>query len=298
VITVRVPAKINIYLGVGPVRRDGFHELDTVFHAVGLYDVVTAVPSNGLSLTLEGAESAGLPTDESNLAWRAATLLAAYAGIGARVALRVEKSIPVAAGLAGGSADAAGALVACARLWNLQVPQDELVELAAQLGSDVPFALLGRTAHGTGRGEQLQPVEQATAFHWVLAAAETGLATPSVYGELDRQRAAGTAPEALAGSSDVLAALANTDPQQLAPYLANDLQSAATTLAPELVTTLAKGRELGALAGIVSGSGPTCVFLAEGADHAARLARALAASHVCRYAVAVPGGVSGAEVIG
>jgi 4-diphosphocytidyl-2-C-methyl-D-erythritol kinase len=298
VITVRVPAKINIYLRVGPLRPDGFHELDTVFHAVGLYDMVTAEASDGLSLALGGPESEGLPTDESNLAWRAATLLAAYAGIEPDAALRVEKSVPVAAGLAGGSADAAGALVACARLWNLPVPQDELVELAAQLGSDVPFALLGGTARGSGRGERLHPVAEVGAYHWVLAVAEEGLSTPAVYRELDRQRAAGTAPAPLTGSSQLLAALSTTRPDDLAPHLANDLQPAAHRLAPALDATSAAGRRAGALAGIVSGSGPTCVFLAEDARHAELLADELTASQVCRFARAVPGGVSGAEVIG
>jgi 4-diphosphocytidyl-2-C-methyl-D-erythritol kinase len=298
VITVRVPAKINIYLGVGSLRPDGFHELDTVFHAVGLYDTVTAAASDGLSLVLGGPESAGLPTDESNLAWRAATLLAAYAGIEPRVALNVEKSIPVAAGLAGGSADAAGALVACARLWNLPVPRDELSELAAQLGSDVPFALLGGTAHGTGRGERLHPVAGVGAYHWVLAAADEGLSTPAVYRELDRQRAAGTAPAPLTGSSELLAALSTTRPDDLAPHLANDLEPAAARLAPGLDVTSEAGLRAGALAGIVSGSGPTFAFLAEDAEHAERVAYELTASQVCRFASAVPGGVSGAEVVG
>jgi 4-diphosphocytidyl-2-C-methyl-D-erythritol kinase len=295
-VTVRVPAKINIQLSVGPLRPDGFHELHTVFHTVGLFDVITADSADRLSISLSGSESAGLAADRSNLAWRAAELLAEHAGVAGGVALHIDKSIPVAAGLAGGSADAAGTLLACARLWGVSVTIDDLAGLAAQLGSDVPFALHGRTAVGTGRGEHLRPVERAGAFPWVIAAADAGLSTPAVYRELDRQRAAGLAPAPLAPNPAVLAALASADPVQLAPKLSNDLQPAAIALAPALEATLATGRQLGALAGIVSGSGPTCVFLATDENHAHRLAASLEASGRCRFAVAVTGGVAGPEV--
>jgi 4-diphosphocytidyl-2-C-methyl-D-erythritol kinase len=297
-VTVRVPAKINIQLSVGPLRPDGFHELQTVFQAVGLFDVITAEPADGLSLSLSGPESAGLAADGSNLAWRAAELLAQHAGVAAGAALHIDKSIPVAAGLAGGSADAAGTLLACARLWGVPATVDDLAGLAAQLGSDVPFALRGRTSVGTGRGEHLQPVEHAGIFHWVIAGADAGLSTPAVYRELDRQRAAGLAPAPVPPNDAVYVALASGDPVQLAAHLSNDLQPAALALAPELAATLATGCELGGLAGIVSGSGPTCVFLATDDDHANRLAVSIAASGRCRFAVAVTGGVAGPEVVG
>jgi 4-diphosphocytidyl-2-C-methyl-D-erythritol kinase len=297
-VTVRVPAKINIQLSVGPLRPDGFHELQTVFHAVGLFDVITAEPADRLSLSLSGPESAGLAADGSNLAWRAAELLAGHAGVAAGVALHIDKSIPIAAGLAGGSADAAGTLLACARLWGVSATVDDLAGLAARLGSDVPFGLHGRTAVGTGRGEHLQPVEHVGAFHWVIAAADAGLSTPAVYRELDRQREAGRALPPAPPNPAVLAALAGGDPVQLAPHLSNDLEPAAIALAPALGATLATGRQLGALAAIVSGSGPTCVFLATDDDHANRLAVSLAASGRCRFAVAVAGGVASPEVVG
>jgi len=296
---VQVPAKVNLRLAVGPLRADGFHELATVFAALDLCDVLTAAPAEKLTLRLTGPESAGLAADESNLAWRAAALLAEHAGIQAQAELGVEKNIPVAAGLAGGSADAAAALLACDRLWQLNLPASELAALAGRLGSDVAFALLGGTAVGTGRGERLTPVAGAN-FHLVLAVADGGLSTPAVYAELDRQRgpAASTAadPAASLEDSGVLAAVATGDPRLLAGVLGNDLQPAALALAPHLADTLAAGLAAGALAGIVSGSGPTCAFLAADADHARTLAAALAGS--CRRAVPVTGGTARPTVLG
>jgi 4-diphosphocytidyl-2-C-methyl-D-erythritol kinase len=262
-----------------------------VFHAVDCYDLVTASASDSLELSADGPESSGLPATEGNLAWRAARLLAEHAGIKPAARLRIEKFIPIAAGLAGGSADAAGALLACDRLWGLSLPAAELNALAAQLGSDVAFALRGGTAQGTGRGEQLSPVEAPAEFHWVLAAAEGELSTPAVYAELDRQRAGtDSAPIELTEPSGALAALRSGDPLALAAELGNDLQPAALALAPYLNQTLAAGESSGALAGIVSGSGPTCVFLAHDGGHAKELAAELQASGSCRKARPVVGG--------
>ena len=302
-VSVRVPAKINLQLAVGPLGADGFHQIGTVFHALELFDVVTAAPAESLSLSLSGAESAGLPADGRNLAWRAARLLAEHAGVAAHVELVIDKRIPVAAGLAGGSADAAAALLACDRLWGLGLPAGELAGLAARLGSDVAFALLGGTAVGLGRGEQLRPVPCGAGFSWALAVAHGGLSTPAVYAELDRQRGpdqAGAAgdPGAAVAASGVLAALASGDPWLLADRLANDLQPAAIALAPYLADTLAAGHDCGALAGIVSGSGPTCAFLARDEAHARTLARALAGAGRCRQALAVAGGTARATVAG
>lgn len=294
-VTVRVPAKINLLLGVGARRPDGFHELNTVFCAVELYDAVTAIPAGELSVRLTGPESAGLPTDERNLAWRAATLLASHAGTRPSVALSIDKAIPIAAGLAGGSADAAATLLACAQLWNLPLDPGPLDRLAAELGSDVSFGLHGGSALGTGRGERLRPVP-STEFHWVLAAARGGLSTPEVYGELDRQRAAGTELAPVGSAEQVIAALAAGDPHLLAPHLGNDLEPAALALAPYLGATLAAGREAGALAGLVSGSGPTCAFLAADRETAELLARRLLGSGSCRFARAVTGGTARPEL--
>ncbi len=299
-VSVRVPAKINLQLAVGPLRADGFHEIATVFAALELTDLVTAAPAEQLTLSVRGPEGVGLPADRSNLAWRAAELLAGHAGIAAGVELSIDKHIPVAAGLAGGSADAAAALLACDRLWGLGLPAGQLAELAAELGSDVAFALLGGTAVGAGRGERLRPVEAAASFWWVLAAADGGLSTPAVYAELDRQRDSGQVPAAGDPSAadpgaaiqtgGVLDAVRSGDPELLAGRLANDLQPAAIALAPYLADTLAAGRDCGALAGLVSGSGPTCVFLARDGEHAGELARALADTGSCRQALAVAGG--------
>jgi 4-diphosphocytidyl-2-C-methyl-D-erythritol kinase len=267
-IRIRVPAKVNLHLGVGPARPDGFHELVTVFHAVDLFDEVVATPAPSLALTLRG-DADGVPADSRNLAWRAAELVASQAGVHPGVALEITKAIPVAGGMAGGSADAAATLVACAALWD--VPPASLPALAAELGSDVAFALLGGTAVGTGRGEVLTPVPEHAALHWVFVVADHGISTAEAYRELDRQRAAGSVPPSL-DAAPMLAALRDGSPHAVAAVLHNDLQSAALALAPSLRHTLDAGVEHGALAGIVSGSGPTCAFLCADADHAAKLA--------------------------
>ncbi|MEO7263111.1 MAG: 4-(cytidine 5'-diphospho)-2-C-methyl-D-erythritol kinase [Jatrophihabitantaceae bacterium] len=305
-VSVRVPAKINLQLAVGALGPDGFHEIGTVFHALELFDLLTAAPAKSLTLSLAGAESAGVPTDRRNLAWRAAELLAGQAGIPAQVELAIDKRIPVAAGLAGGSADAAAALLACDQLWGLRLSTGELAGLAAQLGSDVSFALLGGSAVGAGRGEQLRPVQVGAVFHWVLAVARGGLSTPAVYAELDRQRGADPTgadpaaggPATAVAASGVLQALASGDPELLANRLANDLQPAAIALAPYLASTLAAGRDCGALAALVSGSGPTCAFLARDQAHARTLAQSLAGTGSCRQAFAVAGGHARATVSG
>jgi 4-diphosphocytidyl-2-C-methyl-D-erythritol kinase len=301
-VSVRVPAKINLQLLVGPLRADGYHEIGTVFHALELFDLLTAAPAESLVLSMRGAESTGLPTDRRNLAWRAAELLATHAGIPARAELVIDKRIPVAAGLAGGSADAAAALLACDRLWGLGLPAEELAALATRLGSDVAFVLLGGSAVGAGRGERLRPIEGGAGFHWVLAVSHGGLSTPAVYAELDRRRGPELArsvpdPAAAVIAGGVLEAVAAGDPELLADRLSNDLQPAAIALAPYLAGTLSAGRNCGALAGIVSGSGPTCAFLARDREHARALAGALAGTGSCRQAVPVVGGGARATVL-
>ncbi|HTZ42782.1 MAG TPA: 4-(cytidine 5'-diphospho)-2-C-methyl-D-erythritol kinase [Jatrophihabitans sp.] len=283
-ITVSVPAKLNLGLAVGARRPDGFHPLDTVFTALDLCDTVTAGPAERFRLEVHGPEAGTVPADSGNLAWQAAALLAAHTGRAATGTLVIDKRIPVAAGLAGGSADAAGALLACRALWQLDTGTDELLALATRLGSDVSFALTGGTARGTGRGELLQPLV-APALHWVLAAAAGQLSTAAVYAEFDRQPPAAPDPVLAHG---LLAAVRAGDPAALAPLLRNDLQPAALALAPYLRDTLAAGQAAGALAGLVSGSGPTCAFLAADAGHARQLAEQLAAD--CRFAVAVTSG--------
>ena len=293
-VRVRVPAKINLHLGVGAARPDGYHELRTVFHALDLTDEVIARPCDELRLTISGAESEGVPDDADNLAWRAAELLADHAGITARVHLEIVKSIPVAGGMAGGSADAAGTLLACAELWQLKSTRAELIELATQIGSDVAFSLVGGTALGTGRGELLAPVLATGTFWWALAIADFGLATPEVYAEFDLLSAR---PRALTSADGVLDAVRAGDVTALAAALSNDLQPAALSLAPTLRRTLAAGRELGAMAAIVSGSGPTCAFLVDGQAAAVQLAAALTADGVCRTARVASGPAPGARLV-
>jgi 4-diphosphocytidyl-2-C-methyl-D-erythritol kinase len=300
-VTVRVPGKVNLYLAVGDRRDDGYHELTTVFHAVSLLDEVTVSTADVLSLEMAGEGVESLPTDERNLAWRAAELMADHVGRAPDVAISIEKSIPVAGGMAGGSADAAAVLVAMNTLWELGVPRRDLHVLAAQLGSDVPFALHGGTALGTGRGEELATVLARSTFHWVLAFAEGGLSTPAVFAEIDRLRdtagAGRDAPPRLDDPEPVLAALASGDPAELAPLLGNDLQAAAVSLDPGLRRTLRAGTGAGALAGIVSGSGPTCAFLCTSASAALDVGAELAGAGVCRTVRVASGPVHGARVV-
>ena len=294
VTTVRVPAKVNLQLGVGPVRDDGYHDLVNVFHAVSLFDEVTATPAPELTITVEGPP--GVPVGPDNLAARAARLLASHAGVEPRVALHIRKDIPVAGGMAGGSADAAAALVACDALWETELSRETLLELGARIGSDVPFALLGGTAVGLGRGERLTPVEATGEFHWVFGYADGGLSTPAVYAECDRLRADSPAPWPVV-SDDLMAALKTGDPLALGRALSNDLQAAALSLRPSLVDALAAGAENGAVGSLVSGSGPTCAFLASSSAHATALAKTLSGTGLFSAVRQARGPVSGAVLI-
>jgi 4-diphosphocytidyl-2-C-methyl-D-erythritol kinase len=297
---------VNLQLSVGPARADGYHSLVTVFHAVSLFDQVTVRPAETTSVAVTGEDAAAVPADSSNLACRAVAALAAATGrSGPESAVRIEirKRIPVAAGLAGGSADAAAALVACNELWRTGLSQTELREIGAGLGSDVPFALVGGTAVGRGRGEELTAALAAGDYHWALAFAATGLSTAQVYATCDRLRAArsqaGDQPPAAepALSHELMTALRSGDAAAVGPLLSNDLQPAALSLQPELRRALAAGREYGALGAIVSGSGPTCAFLAMDAEHARNLAVALTGAGVCRAVAKVSGPVPGAAIV-
>jgi 4-diphosphocytidyl-2-C-methyl-D-erythritol kinase len=370
-VTARVPAKVNLQLSVGPPGADGYHDLVTVFHALALFDEVTVTSASTDSVVVTGEGARSVPLGPDNLAARAVAALVDAVGPGVRdspgLAIEITKRIPVAAGLAGGSADAAGALVACNELWGTGLSHQELSEVAARVGSDVGFALLGGTAVGLGRGDRVTPALAAGTYHWVLAFADGQLSTPAVYEACDRLRAraagpgpAGKAPSggraapggkaasggrpasgsAAAGSgaraasggraasgerttsggrtaaggrpasggrpdsvgppqldTALMAALRSGDPAVLGPLLSNDLQPAAVSLLPRLRQTLAAGREYGALGGIVSGSGPTCAFLARDGAHARDLAVALAGAGVCRTVASVTGPAPGASVI-
>jgi 4-diphosphocytidyl-2-C-methyl-D-erythritol kinase len=314
-VTARVPAKINLQLAVGPLRPDGYHGLVTVFHAVSLFDEVTvcAAEADSVSVTGEGADQ--VPADGDNLALRAVRALreviterdgvapAADLGAGSDwpggVAVEISKRIPVAGGLAGGSADAAGALAACNALWRTGLSQQDLCEVAGRVGSDVAFAVLGGTAVGRGRGELLsQALVAPVPHHWVLAFADGTLSTPAVYGTLDRLRGEGAVavgePEL---SAELMTALRAGGAARLGAALSNDLEAPALAMFPALRKTLAAGRECGALGALVSGSGPTCFFLARDERHATGLAATLSSAGVCRSVVTATGPAHGASLI-
>ncbi|MEU9670996.1 4-(cytidine 5'-diphospho)-2-C-methyl-D-erythritol kinase [Streptomyces bobili] len=296
VVTVRVPAKVNVQLAVGAARPDGFHDLANVFLAVGLHDEVTVTPADALRVTCEGPDAAQVPLDRGNLAARAAIALAERYGRTPDVHLHIAKDIPVAGGMAGGSADGAGALLACDALWGTGASREELLEICAELGSDVPFSLVGGAALGIGRGEQLTVLETGGTFHWVFAMAGRGLSTPAVFREFDRLTEGLDIPEPVA-SRELLDALAKGDPDALAAAVSNDLQPAALSLFPELAGTLAAGEAAGALTSLVSGSGPTTAFLARDSAAAERIAQALRTSGTCKSVRTASGPAPGATVV-
>lgn len=293
---MRAPAKINLELIVGPRRDDGFHDLSTVFHAVSLYDDVTVEAADDWSVQVLGPYAHLVPADGDNLALRAARELAAEVGVVEPVRIVIDKDIPVAAGLAGGSADAAAALVACDALWGTGAEPDLLDEVAARLGSDINFALTGGTAIGSGRGERVAPVLGRGRYHWVLAAGAQGLSTPTVFAECDRLRGDRPIP-APEPSEAMMQALRSGDLFALAAVLENDLQPAAFSLRPELEDVLQAGLEYGALGGIVSGSGPTVAFLVDGHEGALDLAVALTASGTASEVKRASGPAHGAHVV-
>ena len=276
-ITVRAAAKINLHLGVGRVRDDGFHPLDTVYQAVSIYDDLTVCAAPEVRLgqrVADHIDRSGLPEGDGNIIVRAIAALAAHHGRELPVDLLLDKSIPLAGGMAGGSADAAAALVAADRWHDLGTSDDDLLALAATLGSDVPFSLVGGTARGLGRGEIVTPVEDAGTWWWVAVPSTEGLSTPAVYRHFDALHP--DAPETPAAAEPLLDALATGEPVRLARALHNDLQAAAIDLRPELGDLIALGEAEGALRGLVSGSGPTVVFLCDSADGATETALGLA----------------------
>jgi 4-diphosphocytidyl-2-C-methyl-D-erythritol kinase len=298
-VRVRVPAKINLALKVGAPRADGYHPLATVYQAVSVYDevhVAWADPDE-FDVVVSGEGADQVPLDDSNLAVRAAKLLARTHApndsLGAHFS--IKKSIPVAGGLAGGSANGAAALLACAVLWDLDVSTEALMALAAELGSDVPFALLGGTAVGSGRGEDVAPALARGTYHWVLAFGYHGLSTPAVYRHFDELSPGAPPPEVPA---DLMNALRSGDPRLLGAALSNDLEPAALDIQPRLRTVLETGLEYGALGALVSGSGPTCAFLVDGESAAVDLSVSLSAEGLCRAVRRATGPVNGARVIG
>ncbi|MEN9716051.1 MAG: 4-(cytidine 5'-diphospho)-2-C-methyl-D-erythritol kinase [Candidatus Nanopelagicales bacterium] len=295
-VTVRVPGKVNVYLGVGPREFSGYHELATIFQAVGIYDEVTVSAADSLTISGLGSFADQIPTDETNLVWQAAELVARACGEEPNIHIQIDKSIPIAAGMAGGSADAAATLVACDTYWNAGIPRDQLDAMAATLGSDVPFMLHGGCALGVGRGDVLSPVMIRGSFHWVFATFDEGLSTAQIYEKTDEMRGLEfeEAPEV---PTELLSALARGDAPALGRLLHNDLQLAATTSRPQLGRVLEQGIDYGALGAIVSGSGPTCAFLVRDESSAIDLVVALKASGLVDDVLRTHGPVHGARVI-
>lgn len=298
----RAPGKVNVFLKVGSLLEDGYHDVAIAYQAVSLYEDVRVFPADDFSVSVGGSvDLSRVPTDGSNIAIKAARLLARRTGFRSGARLEIEKHVPVTGGMGGGSADAAATLLACDQLWGTGLPREQMLELAAELGADVPFAFTGGTAIGTGRGDQLSPALAKGQFQWVLALSDAGLSTPDVYGELDRHRdrhSQDIFPAQIAPSvdSDVLQALRAGDPHMLAECLFNDLQAPAIHMMPALAGVLELGEENGALAGIISGSGPTIAFLTADLDSALELQIALSAARLT--VVRATGPVHGARIMG
>jgi 4-diphosphocytidyl-2-C-methyl-D-erythritol kinase len=297
----RAPGKINVFLRVGAVMEDGYHDVATAYQAVSLSEDVRAYPADDFSVSFSGpVDTSSLAVDGSNLAIKAARMLARKSDYRGGVRLEIEKHVPIAGGMGGGSADAAATLLACDALWGLESTKEELLALAARLGADVPFAIVGGTAIGTGRGDQLSPALAKGHFHWVLALPETGMSTPDVYRELDRHRERHAqdiypAQRRPIVDTNVLQALRAGDPHMLAECLSNDLQATAIHLSPGIGEILELGEMNGALAGIVSGSGPTVAFLAADLDNALDLQIALSAARLTAVRATAP--VHGAKIL-
>ncbi|ANC32688.1 4-(cytidine 5'-diphospho)-2-C-methyl-D-erythritol kinase [Isoptericola dokdonensis] len=299
-VRVRAPGKLNLSLRVGPVDDDGYHPLVTVFQAVTLCEEVTAteVPEGaGISVTVTGPQADQVPLDDTNLAWRAAEALARHVGTDADVGLHLAKGVPVAGGMAGGSADAAATLVACDALWGTALPRDDLADLAAGLGADVPFALLGHTAIGTGRGHLLTPAMSRGEFHWALAVRDEGLPTPAVYRRFDELTHGQDRAVEPADDTALMQALRAGDPTALGLALHNDLQDAALDLRPDLARTVEIARHGGALGVVVSGSGPSVAALARSRQHALAIAATWTAESAADSVWCTTGPAAGARAL-
>jgi len=298
-VVARVPAKVNLQLSVGPLGDDGFHEVTTVFQAISLFDdvtVATAAENSGLVISVTGETAKGVPADSSNLAIKAAELMIKEYELPSDLSIKLKKEIPVAGGMAGGSADAAGVIVGLDSLFELGLSRDEMELLGSKIGSDVPFSICGGVAIGSGRGDQITPALAKGNYNWVLALSGQGLATPSVYQECDRLRE-GLSISAPVVSEQIMQALRAGDAKALGKALTNELQPAACSLRPALRLGLDVGIDYGALGGIVSGSGPTVAFLVSDDDHAMDLTVALSSSGVVSSVVRATGPVAGARII-
>jgi 4-diphosphocytidyl-2-C-methyl-D-erythritol kinase len=284
IVVASSPGKVNVYFAVGAFLKDGFHDVASCYQALSLRERVLVELTGSFSIDFAGpfeAESQLLvPRDSTNLVYQAGEQLKALgSSLGSdKVSFLIHKSVPIAGGMAGGSADAAAALVALNSLFGSGL-EDQLPGAAANLGSDVPFSLMGGTAIGVGRGEVLTKVQDGPALHWVMTPNPAGLSTPQVYRQLDVMRvnqgidvSSLEAPEV---PEELLEALASGDVVEVAKLMHNDLEIAAVAMLPELADTLEAGRKAGSLRSMVSGSGPTIAHLAKNAIHAEQIATRL-----------------------
>ena len=294
--TVRVPGKINLQLSVGQLAKDGYHELATVFQSVSLYDEVTLKLIDSDEIIVNAQGKTGVPEGKDNLAYQAVDLMRKKFEVKDGIEIKIKKEIPIAGGMAGGSANAGAAIVGFDSLFSLGLSRNEMELLGSELGADVPFTISGGTAIGTGRGDRITPVLSRGNYFWVLALSSSGLSTPAVYNECDRLRE-GLDIAAPHVSDELVQALSRGDATALGKVLVNDLQPAACSLKPALRLILDVGLDYGALGGIVSGSGPTVAFLAESEDHALDLVVALTSSGVVGNVLRAQGPVPGARVI-
>lgn len=284
-VSASAPGKINIFFKVGALKEDGYHDVLSIYQALNIRELVRVTDNSSWKVTVAGALSAeqiaAVPTGEENLVIRAAKSIATLAKIdrAPEASFEITKNVPVAGGMGGGSADAAAAMMAIDELWETQVDGDSLFAAAAELGADIPFALLGGTALGIGRGDQLDPIEGVQKLHWVLVPMDAGLSTPRVYAKLDEMRTANGQDPTLVPTPQVpqqlIDALINGDAREVAKHLHNDLQDAAVALMPELSITMHAGLAAGALAAMVSGSGPTIAMLAESEEAGKSIAKHL-----------------------
>jgi 4-diphosphocytidyl-2-C-methyl-D-erythritol kinase len=298
-VTVRVPAKVNLQLSVGPKEADGYHNLVSVFQAISIFDDITiklGEPGSGLTISVIGDQTHGVPADANNLAAKAVSLISKEYDLTVDAHIEIKKSIPVAGGMAGGSADAAGTIIGIDYLYSLDMTREEMTEIAAKIGSDVPFMLSGGTAIGTGHGDQLTAALSRGTYHWVLAVSTVGLSTPAVYAECDRLRGELEIVEPQTNEA-LMQSLLAADAPGVGAALVNDLQLAACSLRPAIRLVLDVGQEYGALGAIVSGSGPTVAFLVADQDSGLDLAVALTSSGVVGSVVQAYGPVAGAKVI-
>ena len=310
------PGKVNLTLRVGAPTPDGYHPLVTVFEALNLRETVTVRTSKTPGVRVETI--AYLPdgsVDEAttramadvdpatHLAVRAARVLQRLAATGpwastaAGLNIRVDKRVPVAGGMAGGSADAAAALVACNELWELGLGDEQLQAIGRSLGADVPACLAGGIALGTGRGDHMSVLREGGEegqHHWVMLLSHEGLSTPEVFREFDRVDAGGV-PALAEPTPEEVAALCG-EPEELRHCLVNDLQAPALRLRPELAETIGAAKDAGALAVTLSGSGPTVAALARDAEHAQTLAATLSDAPTVARAIPTHGPACGARI--